>query len=355
MAPKRPKIDAVDLFCGAGGLTAGLRRAGLNVRAGYDIDESCRFAYETNNPSKFSTKDVEMLTGAELSKWYSSASVRLLAGCAPCQPFSTYNLGRDTSSDRKWPLLNSFTRLIREVGPELVSMENVPEVTRHSIYQDFVNGLKDSGYYVWANKVDCAKYGLPQKRFRHVLLASKLGEIELIPPPALGQCMTVRDAIAHLPPIEAGQVSKADPLHRAAKLSSLNMKRIRASVPGGTWSDWPVELRAACHQRESGQSYPSVYGRMSWDEPSPTMTTLCHGFGNGRFGHPEQDRGISLREAALLQSFPSDYKFAPDNEVTMRAVGRMIGNAVPVRIGEVIGTSLLQHVAHRGFQAPLRR
>lgn len=345
MALKSKKIDAVDLFCGAGGLTAGLRQAGVSVRAGYDIDQNCRFAYEANNPSKFASADVETLSGAELEKWYRPKSVRLLAGCAPCQPFSTYNLGRDTSKDRKWPLLNSFARLIQEVRPELVTMENVPDVTRHSIYEDFVDGLLRAGYHVWADKVDCASYGLPQRRFRHVLLASALGEIELLAPTPGSGLVTVRDAIGHLPPIAAGEVCATDPLHRASKLSALNMKRIRASVPGGTWADWPVELRAACHQKVSGQSYPSVYGRMTWDTPSPTMTTLCHGFGNGRFGHPEQDRGISLREAALLQSFPNDYRFAPDDQVSMRAVGRMIGNAVPVRIGEAIGKSLVHHLA----------
>lgn len=338
-------IEAVDLFCGAGGLTAGLRQAGVTVRAGYDIEESCRFAYEHNNHAQFIRQDVGEITGDDINGWYQDPNaLRLLAGCAPCQPFSTYNQGKDTTKDKKWPLLGAFARLIKEAQPELVTMENVPSVTKHQIYHDFVESLKDGGYYVWADTVKCIEYGLPQNRRRHVLLASKLGPIELIfathPTP-----VTVKDTIGELEPIAAGGESPNDPLHRAATLSELNMQRIKHSVPGGTWQDWPEELVAGCHTKPSGKTYSSVYGRMRWEEPSPTMTTLCYGFGNGRFGHPEQDRALSLREAAMLQSFPKDYFFTPDDQPTlMRPVGRMIGNAVPVRLGEVIGQSFTRHL-----------
>lgn len=338
-------IDAVDLFCGAGGLTAGLREAGVSVRAGYDIDSRCKYAYERNNDAAFVPKSVEVVTADEVVAWYGEGtSARLLAGCAPCQPFSSYNQGKDTRNDRKWPLLRSFRRLIEEVKPELVTMENVPDVTKHEVYHDFVEGLENEGYFVWADKVSCFQYGLPQKRRRHVLLASRLGPISLIPPTHIDAPVTVADVIGQLRPIEAGGSDPDDPLHRAARLSQINFKRMLHSRPGGSWRDWPEELRALCHRKKSGKTYPSVYGRMSWDLPSPTMTTLCYGFGNGRFGHPEQNRGISLREAALLQSFPTTYEFLPANEINFKAVGRMIGNAVPVRLGEVIGESLQAHV-----------
>ncbi|NYS76914.1 MULTISPECIES: DNA cytosine methyltransferase [Halomonadaceae] len=338
-------IEAVDLFCGAGGLTAGLRQTGIAVRAGYDIEESCRFAYEHNNHAQFIRQDVGELTGDDINGWYQdSDAIRLLAGCAPCQPFSTYNQGKDTTKDKKWPLLGAFTRLIKEAQPELVTMENVPSVTKHKIYHDFVGSLKDEGYHVWADTVKCIEYGLPQNRRRHVLLASKLGPIELIaathPTP-----VTVKDTIGDLEPVEAGAENHNDPLHKASKLSKINMERIRHSRPGGTWRDWPEQLRADCHVRNSGKSYPAVYGRMEWNKPSPTMTTLCFGFGNGRFGHPEQDRGITLREAALLQSFPRDYKFVPDTQpALLKPVGKMIGNAVPVRLAEIIGYSFNAHL-----------
>lgn len=336
-------IDAIDLFCGAGGLTAGLRQAGIDVLAGYDIDAKCRFAYEHNNQAQFNCKSVEDVTGEELLAYYRPGRIKLLAGCAPCQPFSTYNQGKDTTKDKKWPLLNAFARLIREVQPELVTMENVPDVTKHSVYDDFEQNLREQGYEVWASTVACIDYGLPQRRRRHVLLASKLGPISIIPKTHSDNPVTVREAIGKLPPLGAGDADDHDPLHRASKLSPINLKRIQVSKPGGTWRDWPHHLRAKCHQKESGKTYAGVYGRMVWDEPSPTMTTLCFGFGNGRFGHPEQNRAISLREAATLQSFPQDYQFTKSDQIQFKTVGRMIGNAVPVRLGEVIGESLMHH------------
>jgi DNA (cytosine-5)-methyltransferase 1 len=134
-------------------------------------------------------------------------------------------------------------------------------------------------------------------------------------------------------------------LHRASALSPRNLRRIRASKPGGTWRDWTDDLVADCHKAETGETYPGVYGRMVWDLPAPTVTTQCHGFGNGRFGHPEQNRAISLREAALLQTFPRRYRFvAPDDPITFHHLGKLIGNAVPVRLGRIIGRSILKHV-----------
>lgn len=331
------KIEAVDLFCGVGGLTAGLLKSGIKVKAGYDIESVCRFGYEHNNNATFVHKDVKDVTADEINSWYSQGAVRLLAGCAPCQPFSTYSQGRDASLSEKYPLLYHFGRLIEEVNPELVTMENVPDVTKHEVYHDFVAKLESLGYAVSAQKVECVKYGIPQRRKRHVLLASRIGKVDLIPPTHQTP-VTVKDAISHLSAIQAGETCVTDPMHFGAKLSDLNMKRIKASKQGGTWRDWPEELIADCHKKTSGKTYGSVYGRMSWDQPAPTMTTLCTGYGNGRFGHPEQDRAISLREAAIFQTFPDDYRFA--ESVNKTAISRMIGNAVPVRLGEVVGLSL---------------
>jgi DNA (cytosine-5)-methyltransferase 1 len=155
----------------------------------------------------------------------------------------------------------------------------------------------------------------------------------------------VRQAISHLPALEAGASDPKDALHVACSLSDLNLRRIKASKPGGTWRDWDDELIAQCHRKNTGLTYPSVYGRMEWDAPAPTITTQCFGFGNGRFGHPEQHRAISLREAAILQTFPDDYRFlAPHERVSFSRLGRLIGNAVPVRIGEAVAYSLIKHV-----------
>ncbi|HEJ7172224.1 DNA cytosine methyltransferase [Serratia sp. CY76391] len=334
----------VDLFCGAGGLTHGLELAGLDVVAGIDLEKDCQYAYESNNKSRFINKDVSFVTREEIAKLFGNASYKVLAGCAPCQPFSKYTQGLSKENDKKWPLLYEFKRLISESEPEIVTMENVPDVTKHKVYSDFHDALIAMGYHVWASKVECVDYGIPQSRTRHVLLASKLGELSLIAK-TVTQPITVRESIGHLQAINAGEVAHDDPIHRASKLSAINKQRIIHSKQGGSWRDWPEELIAACHNKLSGKGYASVYGRMSWDKPSPTITTLCYGFGNGRFGHPEQDRAISLREAALLQTFPITYSFSkPDEQVKMKNVGRMIGNAVPVNLGKAIGLSILEHL-----------
>jgi DNA (cytosine-5)-methyltransferase 1 len=208
-----------------------------------------------------------------------------------------------------------------------------------------LNSIGD--YHVWHGIVECAQYRIPQTRKRLVLLASRLGSIALLPPLINERRPpTVRDAIHHLPKLAAGESDPHDSLHCACRLSRLNLRRIRASKPGGTWRDWNQSLVSKCHRKTTGESYPSVYGRMEWNAPSPTITTQCFGYGTGRFGHPEQDRAITLREAAILQTFPRSYKFVPPGITPKFSVmGRLIGNAVPVRLGEVVAKSILGHVA----------
>lgn len=334
----------MDLFCGAGGLTRGLLDAGVKVVAGYDIDSACRHAYEANNDSAtFHLQSVADLTGAGLAAHYPAGHTRVLVGCAPCQPFSKYTQGASKENDAKWGLLHEFSRLVCEVTPEIVSMENVPEIQRHSVFQEFVNHLEGLGYHVNYTEAFCPEYGIPQQRRRLVLLASQFGPLYLIKPPKTNP-VSVRCAIGHLQPLEAGMASD-DPLHRACQLSSLNMERIKSSRPGGCWRDWPAELVAKCHRTEAGKNYPSVYGRMEWDVPAPTITTQFFGYGNGRFGHPEQNRAITLREGAILQSFPEYYEFLkPGQPASFATLGRLIGNAVPVRLGEAIGRSIRQHL-----------
>lgn len=350
---KRPEDDVVcvDLFCGAGGLTHGLISAGVKVSAGVDFEEACRHPYEANHKGiTFHQADVGDLEASTVAEWFGNAKVRVLAGCAPCQPFSTYSLryqkDEKVEDDQRWSLLNHFGRLVRELLPDIVTMENVPTVTRHSVFKNFKSMLESLGYKVWVDVIDCAEYGLPQRRHRTVLLASLHGEVKLRAPEA-SEGRTVRDVLKDpdLKPIRHGGTSKTDRLHTASRLSDLNYKRITVSKPGGTWRDWPKELIADCHKKRSGKTYPGVYGRMTWDEPAPTLTTQFYGFGNGRFGHPTQRRGLSLREGALLQGFPKDYSFIPEDQpIQFKALGRMIGNAVPVDLGRVIGQSIIEHV-----------
>ena len=339
-------IAGVDLFCGLGGLTYGLIKGGVRVVAGIDMDPQCRFPYEENNDARFIESDVRDLSGDDLRSLWEDESHSLLAGCAPCQPFSTYSRkGRRKRLDTKWDLVADFGRLIRESQPDFVTMENVPQLVDHKVFAEFTESLY--GYSLWWNVTECAKYHVPQTRKRLVLLASRLGPIELLSPGLIEEnnSPTVRKAISHLLPLAAGASDPTDALHSACRLSELNLRRIRASKPGGTWRDWDVELVADCHRQASGETYPSVYGRMEWDALSPTITTQSFGYGNGRFGHPEQDRAITLREAAILQTFPDSYRFLqPGERVRFSVLGRLIGNAVPVRIGEVIAESFLTHV-----------
>jgi DNA (cytosine-5)-methyltransferase 1 len=364
-------VSSLDLFSGAGGLTRGLLDADINdvdisVEAGFDIDEDCRYPYETNNDDAefvkadlstllYDEEDIEngeideelsILDSDDIGQYFDDdADVRMLAGCAPCQPFSRLNPD-STENHEKWELLNAFSKLVIDLEPEIVTMENVPGVERQPIYDEFVETLEQNGYMIDANTLYGPDYGVPQTRKRLVLVASKIGRISL-PEPTHDEdyYVTVEDQIGDLPDIASGEQHSDDSLHVCRDLIDRNLQRWDHSHPGGTWRDWPEELRLACHKKESGQSYDSVYGIMEPDEPSPTITTQFYNYGTGRFGHPNQARALSLREGAMLQTFPEDYEFVPENEeVTMKNVGRLIGNAVPVKLAKVVGEVIQKHI-----------
>ena len=341
------QLVAVDLFCGAGGLSFGLRRSGIRIAAGIDIDESCKYAFETNINAPFHALDVEKVSADFVDSLFTEDCIKILAGCAPCQPFSSYTNGR-VAPEKQWQLLRRFGELIDSIKPDIVTMENVPRLQRHPVFQEFMDVLDNGGYSYEQDKivVRCADYGVPQTRRRLVVLASRFGKLELLPPTHLPtDHVNVEETIRELEHISAGECSRHDRLHRSSRLNEKNLARMRNSKPGGTWQDWQDDLVAACHTTSKGRSYKSVYGRMRWDRPAPTITTQFNGFGNGRFGHPEQDRAISLREGALLQTFPADYRFIPDCEpVQFSPIARMIGNAVPPKLAEAIGRSIMIHV-----------
>lgn len=335
-------ITAVDLFCGAAGLSLGLKQSGVHIAAGIDLDPACEFPFSRNIGAPFLRADISTVDPQAINAMFGEARIRLLAGCAPCQPFSGYTARRRTV-DCRWSLLLDFLRIALEIRPELVTLENVPRLVHLPLWTEFVTTLAKSGYKVAWKVLDAADYGVPQTRKRVVLCASLLGEVNL-PTPTEKQ-KTVRSAIGSLPHIDAGRRGTNDTLHSARTLTPVNLARIRASRQGGTWRDWPNEMKVNCHRKEQGRTYPSVYGRMSWEKPSPTITTQFYGFGNGRFGHPEQDRAITLREGAILQSFPADFAFAPEGrKINFREIGRLIGNAVPPALGLAIGRAFVAHV-----------
>ena len=275
-------MTGIDLFCGAGGLTYGLQQAGIRVAAGIDQDPACEFPFSHNNGSSFITADIRKIRPKDLCELFGNARYRLLAGCAPCRPFSPFRRGSNNLSDEEWSLLAEFARLIRSVKPELVTMENVPDLASKGMFEEFVAALELCGYEVDYDSVYCPRFGIPQHRRRLVLIASRIGPID-VPTGTLEpeDYRTVRDAIGRLPRIASGERDTIDRLHVARSLSPTNRMRLKASKPGGTWRDWPMDLRAPCHKKRTGASYQSVYARMAWDEPSPTITTQAHNFGTG--------------------------------------------------------------------------
>ena len=347
MLKSNKDIKVVDLFSGIGGLTYGFKSAGLNVVAGIDNDSSCAYGYEASNKTKFILKDINDVTNEELENLYGDVEIKVLAGCAPCQPYSKLN--QKGATDLKMAPLKKFASLIRDTQPHIVSMENVSGLTnikKYPVFAEFLSVLDELGYYYDYRVINTADYGVPQSRKRLVLLASRLGPISVPQPSHKDNHITLRDIIGNLPVISDGVINAKDPLHYSRKLSDLNIKRIKATPKdGGTQKSWPEELLLECHKKESGKSFSSVYGRMWWDKPASTMTTQCIGIGNGRYGHPDQNRAISLREAARIQTFPDDYIFYDDStDMHIGAVAKFIGNAVPVRLGEILGKSIIDHV-----------
>lgn len=343
------RIGVVDIFCGIGGLSYGFSREGFDVIAGIDSDGSCRYAYETNIKAKFIEADVGEIRKQHITSLFNKRkfSYRVLVGCAPCTPFSIYTgrYRKRRRDDERWQLLNDFSRLVRMARPDVVSMENVPRLTCHPIFGKFISEIEVAGYTVTYKKVRAHHYGIPQRRSRLVLFASLWGKVELIPPTHLGRLINVRDAIGNLPKIQAGEGCISDRLHVSRRLHPPTLVRIQATAEGGSWKDWDDTLQLACHRKKKGESFRSVYGRMRWDAPSPVITTQCLGIGNGRFGHPEQDRAISIREAALLQSFPKSFRFLPAREpIRSVELSRQIGNAVPLKLSKIIARSIKRHL-----------
>lgn len=339
-------IGVIDFFCGAGGLTCGLIKAKLNVVAGIDNDKKCQFAYESNNKgAKFIHKNIKDVSTNEIHTLLKPFKWKVFVGCAPCQPFSSYTVKvrKSIKNSGNWNLIEHFIENIEKVEPDVVSMENVPQLANQEIFSSFTSRLKIAGYITKYEVVDCADYGIPQSRRRLVLLASKHGEIEF--PRPTNKRAVLRDVIGTMPVLKNGGEDINDPMHACAELGEINLQRIMASRPGGTWEDWPKKLLPECYKKPTGQTYKNVYGRMVWERPSPTITGQFYRYGTGRFGHPEQNRALSLREGALIQTFPKRYKFYPDNKKPSRAsIGMQIGNAVPVDLGTIIGDTISQHI-----------
>lgn len=339
----KKEIIAIDYFCGVGGLTRGLLDAGINVVKGIDIDETIKESYvKNNNGVIFQQADMRKLTPKEAMKSVKrKGKLLMFAGCAPCQPFS--NLGKITKRDRRKSQILNMGRLIDEIVPEFVLVENVPGFRREdNIYRkEFLKILVKNGYSYDEDVINAANYGVPQIRKRYLLVASRLSEIKLpIKTHGVGnkKFVTVADVIKKYPPIRAGKNHSLVPNHSARGLEKINLERIKL-IPknGGSRKHLPKRLTLNCHKKHG--SHTDVYGRMWWNRPAPTLTCRCNSLSNGRFGHPSQNRAISIREAAALQTFRDAYIF--DEHDTVAA--RHIGNAVPVLLAKKLGQAIIRN------------
>lgn len=340
----KPQMMAFDFFCGAGGLTRGLIDAGIKVVAGFDADGDCRLSYEKNNRGvEFVEKDIRDVNIPELRELIGVRSFgdTLFAGCAPCSPFSQQRKNEEPSNDAT--LLMEFGRIVAAAKPGYVLVENVPGLARvpgYSTFRRFVRLLKTSGYKTAFEVLDAKRFGVPQNRRRLVLIATRKGTPSL-PKPKYGTkrhpFRTVRQAIARFPVLRAGGSHAKVANHIASPVTPINLERLKATPrDGGDRRDWPLKLQLECHSKNY-EGHTDVYGRMFWDAPAPTLTGRCTSISNGRYGHPTQNRAISLREAATLQSFPVGYRFFGFRT----HIALQIGNAVPVRLAKELGKHIL--------------
>ncbi len=343
-------MNAVDFFCGGGGMTKGLLNADINVVLGIDSNAACRMTYEENNEVPFLAQDVRELTAETLIADHpelGNADELFLVGCAPCQPFSSQR--RVHYEHVSHNLLDEFGRMVEEFNPAHILFENVPGIQRAgaAVLQRFTNLLENLGYNYDMGVVNAKNYGVPQNRRRFVLIASRVF-VPAIPPATHGNELlpyeTVYNSIHHFPEVAAGEIDLNIPNHTASELSELNMERIQNTPhDGGDRRAWPERLVLACHQGEY-TGHTDVYGRMAWTSVAPTLTSKCYSISNGRYGHPVQNRAITLREAASLQTFPVDYVFHGGKG----EIGRQIGNAVPVLMAQVLGGYVLhEHNANQ--------
>ena len=345
-------VKVFDLFCGCGGTSVGLRAAGMDIALGLDNDKDAERTFRRNFPeADFVSEDIRVVGTRELDsvveRW---ADHPLWFGaCAPCQPFSQQRRGILAGGEEQSGILGHLMRFVERYRPEFVFIENVPGLRKRRIgldvFEPITNGLGRLGYHLKSEVVRSQDYGIPQRRARLVLLASTLFPVSFPdmthgPGRRFANYTTVRDWISALPSISAGESHPALPNHRSARLSPLNMQRISSTPLGGSWRDWPIELVPPCH-RFGFKGFSDVYGRLRWDAPAPALTTKCISFSNGRFGHPQQDRAISVREAALLQTFPMDFVFTG----SLTAQARQVGNAVPALLAKKFGEHVLEKMA----------
>lgn len=352
--------SAIEIFSGCGGLSTGLEKAGFHILSAVEINPVASQTYRQNHPNvHLIVNDVRKVKASFFLKKFNikRGELDLLAGCSPCQGFSRLRKGQSADNDPRNQLVFEFLRLVKGLLPKTIFMENVPGLVTtergQKVFNPVRNELERLGYSIDYAVIDTADYGIPQFRRRFVLLGSRYKKHAIsLPKPthtdprkisATNQMLpwkTVRQAFKGLPPLQNGEKSELLPLHHCSLNGDINLKRIKY-IPhdGGSRNSLPQNLILPCHKKYPN-GYRDVYGRMSWDRPSPTMTGGCTNITKGRFIHPVEDRGISLLEAALLQTFDPDYIFIGN----FGQISLQIGNAVPVELARIMGLKLINYL-----------
>lgn len=341
------KLKAIDFFCGGGGMSYGMQKAGITVLAGIDHDIVCKATYEANiKGAKFLHEDVFKLKVKDLQSRLDlkkNDDDLVLIGCSPCQYWSIINTSKEKASKSK-NLLKEFHRFVKYFRPGYVVVENVPGVLRRkeeSGLSEFIDWLEAKSYKCHYQVHNMDSYGVPQSRKRFTLIANRVSEEELTPIAKRGKKLTVRDVIGEhngFPKIEAGHQDESDFKHTVPSLSDVMLQRVkRVKKNGGNRFDFAddPELQLKCFIGRN--TFRDTFGRLWWDKPATTITTKYYGVSHGRFTHPEENRAISLREGAVLQSFPKNYKLIGNSTAS---IARMVGNAVPPEYARRIGLSI---------------
>jgi DNA (cytosine-5)-methyltransferase 1 len=334
---KKTYLTAIDLFSGCGGLTEGLKQAGFKVVAGVEINKNAAKAFRMNHSeTTLFEDDIRKLDTNKIIKLLNGLPLHLLAGCPPCQGFSSLRkLNRKSSiRDERNSLIDEYYRFVKELSPLTIMLENVPGIVDYKLFKEIVRKLKHLGYNINYKVVNVANYSVPQRRKRLVLVGSKLGEIEIAP--GSTTLVTVKDAFAKIN-------INDDELHRIYPRHTEHVQKMISLVPknGGSRKDLPEQFKLECHKKNN-IGFNDIYGRLSWDAVSATITGGCLNPSKGRFLHPVEDRCISAREAALLQTFPIDYKFP--TEISKTDLALMIGNALPPEFSRIQAENIFRHI-----------
>jgi DNA (cytosine-5)-methyltransferase 1 len=339
----------VDLFAGCGGGSMGFAKAGFKILAAVELDPDAAASYALNTGVSPMVKDVREVAAADLEVHeVRCGELTLLFGCPPCQSFTVLRRAAEASEDdlHRNALIFEYLRLVEDLRPRHIAFENVPGLMegRWRAYFDvFRDRLTDLGYTIAWRVVDAADYGVPQRR-RRVLVIGSRTSVPSVPDPThapvetddLRGYVTVRDALSHLPPVRSGEVDPADPFHRSRNHSELTLQRLAAVPEGGGRADLPEHLVLRCHREHGGHF--DVYGRMWWDRVAPTLTSGCTNVTKGRFGHPDQARALTAREAMLLQTFPHDARLSGGAD----SMALQVGNAIPSLLAQRIAEKIIE-------------